>query len=277
MEQSKISKNVYRCILSVGILFLFHSTSFGFGYNQHQIIAWIAWQYMDQDVRETVGDLLGEQGVESFMAVSTWADEIRGDSRYNYAYPYHYVNIAQNSDVYDRKRDCPQDACIVEAVNRYSKVLTQPSVRDSIKSEALKFVIHFAGDIHQPLHAGFAEDRGGNDIPVLLNGEVTNLHSAWDWGILATQSFTVSAYADSLYRTITPTNHQQWSNLSAGSWASESFQLSKHYVYTVEAGETLTTEYVGRGIGILDEQIKRAGVRLAALLNERLGTEHSTY
>ena len=90
--------------------------------------------------------------------------------------PYDYVNLPRDANTYDRQRDCKLRNCIIEAIAWYLQVLKSPDAPRNEKRIALRFVAYLIGDIHQPLHAGFAEDRGGNSIEVRFNGRKENLH-----------------------------------------------------------------------------------------------------
>jgi len=92
----------------------------------------------------------------------------------------HYVNSPPDSDGYDAQRDCADGCCVVGAIEHYADVLHDPTTPRPLKIEALKFLVHFVGDVHQPMHAGYERDKGGNDVKVWFFDNNTNLHSLWD-------------------------------------------------------------------------------------------------
>jgi hypothetical protein len=94
--------------------------------------------------------------------------------------PYHFINFPKDANTYDQQRDCKLRNCIIEAIAWYIQVLKSPEAPRNEKRTALRFVGHLVGDVHQPLHAGFAEDRGGNSVDVRFNGRKETLHSLWD-------------------------------------------------------------------------------------------------
>ena len=115
--------------------------------------------------------------------VSTWADQIRVQ-RPETA-PWHYVNIPIHlqlveSSGFDPTRDCPNEACVVAKIEQFERVLTDRQASDRQRLEALKYLVHFIGDVHQPLHASKNQDRGGNEVPVMFMGSQTNLHAIWE-------------------------------------------------------------------------------------------------
>lgn len=109
---------------------------------------------------------------------STWADEIRRD-RPETA-PWHYVDIKVTSTGLDRGRNCPGDDCVVAQIEKDLAIVRDRTLAPPIRAEALRFLIHFVGDLHQPLHAADSHDRGGNEVRVVLDGELTNLRAVWD-------------------------------------------------------------------------------------------------
>lgn len=163
------------------IAVLIPATSFGWGRDGHRIIGHIAEQFLSTNARAAVRDLLGD---ESLADVSTWADEVRGSPAYRWTAPLHYVNSPPGSDGYDAQRDCADGCCVVGAIEHYADVLRDSQAPRPVRIEALKFLVHFVGDVHQPLHAGYGVDRGGNDVKVFFFGDNTNLHSLWDSGLI---------------------------------------------------------------------------------------------
>ena len=138
----------------------------GWGPTGHRTIADIAQARLTPEATKAVGDLLGGR---SLAEVSTWADEIRGNKAYDYIKPWHYVNIQVGAEGFIRERDCPREGCVVSAIEQNIATLKDPAATKEKKEEALKLLVHFVGDLHQPLHTGYGRDRGGNDIQVLFD------------------------------------------------------------------------------------------------------------
>ena len=126
-----------------------------------------------------VQQLLGtDDAATVMMDVSTWADEIRLQ-RPNTA-PWHFVNIPVGAAGYNRARNCPHDDCVVAQIERDARIVDDRQLAAPIRAEALRFLIHLVGDLHQPLHAADNGDRGGNQVHVLSRRRNTNLHAVWD-------------------------------------------------------------------------------------------------
>lgn len=258
-------------ILSVLIYGFSLSGLQGFGFEGHKIIATIASHHLSAAAREQVTALLGGDPTTTMVIVSTWADEIRSDSTYDYARPYHYVNLPPDAKSYVPERDCPDQACVVGAIEHYRDVLANPSVSVAEKQEALKFLIHFVADLHQPLHAGLKVDRGGNDIPVVFQGETSNLHRLWDYLLIDTRQRSVEEYAHQLDQDIKRWDQLRWSRGSPETWVMESSKLAQNYAYPLPEDGRITPEYQQKALTILDMQMQKAGIRLAAILNQIFG------
>jgi S1/P1 Nuclease len=204
--------------------------------------------------------------------VSTWADEIR--PQHPETRRWYFVSIPIHptdgeSSGYDASRDCPQRECVVAKIEEFERVLGDPQASERERLEALKYVVHFIGDVHQPLHASNNDDRGGNDIAVTFLGQQTNLHAVWDSGIVGpVVKGDERAYALRIAGDITLAERQQWSAGSAVSWANESYSIAVRMIYgQLPHSGTLPDIYETEALPIVNQQLSRAGVRLAMALN----------
>ena len=145
----------------------------------HKVVGEIAERKLNPEVKNIVNNLLNG---ESMSAASTWADEIKSDPNYKKYSPWHYVNMPLDSE-YDISKKNPKGD-IVFALKKCIEILKDPNSRQKEQSFYLKFLIHLVGDIHQPLHTGRFEDRGGNDIKLTFLGKQTNFHIIWDIHII---------------------------------------------------------------------------------------------
>ena len=218
----------------------------------HRLVASSAYSKLDPAVRNQVDDLLGG-GLKKFMEASVWADRIkaeRPDTR-----PWDYVNIPLQADGYDHYRDCPSDNCIVEKLRQFVDELKSHTASRDEKTDALRFVVHFVADIHQPLHCANRNDRGGNDVPLVWEGRRTNLHEIWDH------------YA---------VNLASIPDVTAGGnvvdWCNESHELARKSVYEglPNNDAPLPQTYMDAATTITKGQLARAASRLATVLNESM-------
>ena len=248
----------------------------------HHIVAQIALQRLTPEAKRATQDLLG---AEDFVAVSTWADEIR--SQRPETYNWHFVDIPYDQLNYLATRDCkptPQGDCVIAELDRARRELTDATLAKGKRAEALKWIIHLMGDLHQPLHAIDNHDRGGNDVFVSLAGQPppppgvnVNLHAVWDARLIAIREPDENKYVG-LLATEFQAQQIAGSPIDFVAWAESSHQIAVEYVY-VYPGFTpgtppdksrpveLNQEYQDKARLAIDHQLELAGVRLASVLN----------
>ncbi len=232
----------------------------------HQVIAAIAAKELTPAARTQVAALLGGEAL--IVLDSSWADEVRTDRPETS--PWHYVNIPIGSTGYDARRDCRANNCVVAQISRNARLLADPRNSRSAKTEALRFLIHFAADVHQPLHAADRHDRGGNDIQVRMGAKRLNLHQIWDQDVVAVQGRDAVRLASDILARLTPAQKAQMRSGTPEDWANQSFALASREIYAPLATRgriTLPPDYARKQSGLARLQMARAGLRLAALLN----------
>jgi S1/P1 Nuclease len=230
----------------------------------HEIIAQIAEDHLTPEARQIVWAMLDGA---SLASVSNWADDIR-PSRPETA-RWHYVNFAEGAKDYVPARDCAdipgQGDCVIAAIGRAVADLTRD---DASQVDALKFLVHFVGDVHQPFHA-VATERGGNGIHVTFFGNRTNLHAVWDSGFIQHSRRTSEEYAKYLETTwITGKDVTVLAQGTPVDWAFASRDIGEAAL--VPQGSPLEQDYYVKYAPVVDGQLALAGLRLAKLLNENL-------
>jgi hypothetical protein len=206
--------------------------------------------------------------------VATSADEIR--TQHPETAPWHFVNIPifdSTVDVgYDATRDCPHDDCVVAKIEQFERALSDRHLSERQRLEALKYLVHFVGDTHQPLHVSNNHDRGGNGVAVTFRGNLTNLHAVWDTEIIAPAlGIDERTYALTLVRDITPDKLEAWSKGDPIAWANEGHEIAARIIYgKLPHSGRLPDSYEAEALPIVNEQLERAGVRLAMVLNNTL-------
>ena len=246
------------------------------GSEGHHIAAEIAEQFLEPSTARQVRELLAIDNETTLAQASTWADEIR--SQRPETARWHYVNIpitppAGTPPAYDARRDCPTGACVVAKISAFEAVLGDKSAPPRQRLEALKWLVHLVADVNQPLHASNNGDRGGNDVQVDFMGRRTNLHAVWDTGILAAAHISDErAYALELARSISPAEAKQWRSGAPADWACDSYGVARNLIYGVwpHGPGDLPASYEQKAIYVVQVQLEKAGVRLAAVLNEAL-------
>jgi hypothetical protein len=231
------------------------------GADGHRLIAEIAEGKLSGRARVEIERLLSLEPGATLASVSTWADEFRSPS----TAPWHYVNLPRDGNCrYESDRSCAQGACVVGAIERQTAVLSS-SAPDLERLKALKYVVHLVADAHQPLHAGFADDRGGNTVQVQAFGRGTNLHALWDTGLIREWP----GGAESLRAAVEAERAAVDASLSPGSWVEESCRVVQAGGFYPDSHK-LDDEYAQRWAKVLTRQLAAAASRLAAVLNQGL-------
>jgi hypothetical protein len=250
---------------------------FSWGRQGHRIVAQIAASELSPLAEAQTASLLGAPARVSLVDVSDWADRIRRSRRETG--PWHYVDIEVTSQGYSHDRDCADDDCVVGQIDRDIAILRNRQLDRSVRAEALRFLVHFVGDLHQPLHCADDHDRGGNGIFVILGGHRTNMHAVWDRDVVGALNGRPEDVANSLAARITPAEKYRWSHGTVTDWANESFWLARSEIYSrYRASQNamepiiLPPDYARREAPVAAGQLARAGVRLATILNRTFAT-----
>ncbi len=255
----------------------------------HETIASIAQANASAKTRRAISALLRHAPelatptcpLKSIEDASVWADCIKplGD-RFSYAYNWHYQNVGICKP-FDLKAACPDGNCVSAQIDRNARLLKDRSVPTRERLMALAFLVHFVGDLHQPLHAGDDNDLGGNrarsDYGIVVNPRL-NLHSIWD-GYLAERGIS---QPPSLVRVYGTADRAQMAAGTTEDWSRENWQISRDVAYaTIRGGDACAPHGETRGkmseaqieaqLPVLRLQIERGGLRLARLLDEALG------
>lgn len=262
-----------RLVTALAIACLASAQAFAWGSEGHRIIAEIAEQHLEPNSAKEVRDLLAIENATSLADVANWADQIRTQRRET-AF-WHFADIPISAPAYDPSRDCAGGNCVVAKIEQFAKELHDTALPPRERLEALKFLVHFVGDVHQPLHASDNGDRGGNEIHVRFRGRRTNLHAVWDSGILAPAvNGDERSYALRLNRHITPADAARWQTGTPEGWADESHEIAVELIYgKLTHSGTLPDSYERAALPVVDKQIERAGIRLAVVLNRALARQ----
>ncbi|MEO7325424.1 MAG: S1/P1 nuclease [Dokdonella sp.] len=234
----------------------------------HRIVADLADRQLTPNTRAEVDRLLHLTHEQSLADVATWADDLRDErserALWRATSRLHFVNFSTTTCRYDPSRDCASGRCVVGAIEHYASVLGDRSRAASERADALRFVTHFVADVHQPLHAGYRHDAGGNRYQVQWKRRGSNLHSIWDSPVLASRHLGWHAYATALARTPLPR-----ASGTPAQWAEESCRASRDDgVYP--HGHRIDETYLLRMRPLAERQVRAAAARLAGLLNREL-------
>tara|TARA_R110002020_G_scaffold144173_6_gene317103 strand:+ start:306 stop:1085 length:780 start_codon:yes stop_codon:yes gene_type:complete len=235
------------------------------GRNGHRATGAIAEKYLTKKAKRSINRLLDGQ---SLALVSTYADEIKSDSKYRKYGPWHYVNFPFDSTYENHEKNEAGD--IIVAINKSIEVLKDENASKEDKVFYLKMLVHFLGDLHQPLHIGLAKDKGGNDFQVQWFKEGTNLHSVWDSKMIAEYKMSYSELAAN-GKELSKNELKQIQQGSIKDWMYESRALCKNIYDNTEVGQKLWYPYMYEYMDVLRMQLQKGGIRLAEVLNDIFG------
>lgn len=270
----------------------FSAGALAWGPEGHAIVADIATLHLTPQALAQVHELLALENFHGLDQVASWPDAIRHEQPETG--PWHYVDIPLASNHYDPVRDCLDGDCVVSRIPDFVRILADRSASPQQRLRALKFVVHFVGDIHQPLHDEDDHDKGGNEVPVVFYGHPTNLHAIWDGAILEkalhlrlgpNYSFDHAAVWSAARRLdagITPQQRARWAPadlsknllLQSVHWAEQSHALARKVAYRdlpAHPAAGWSKAYQAKAWPVVERQLQRAGIRLAAVLNSTLG------
>lgn len=252
-------------IVVVILALLFTNESFGWGLTGHRVVGLIAERHLNKKARKQIEEILKN---ESIAEVSNYMDFIKSDATFRKMSPWHYATIP-NGKKYEEV-GTPEEGDIIQTIQRLIDELKAKEFSDMDEAFALKCLIHLVGDIHQPLHVGNGEDKGGNDVSLQYFGTKTNLHSVWDQKMIDGQQYSYVEYANWIDH-VTKVQEELWSSTSVMDWAYESMQLRNQCYETIPSNYKLSYQYVYDNIELVNQRLLQAGIRLASLLNEIYG------
>lgn len=249
------------------LLVLFFSVQFAFGNDivwsktGHRTTGEVAQKHLTRKARKAISKLLDGR---SLALVSTFGDDIKADRTYRKFSAWHYVNYPADKKYTDVKPSECGD--IIIGIQKSIKVIKDENSLQADKVFYLKLLIHLIGDLHQPMHVGRLEDKGGNDIQVQWFGKGTNLHRVWDSNMINDYGMSYTELASNLPKI----NKKEVQKIQEGNifdWVEESQDLANELYDSVEVGEKLGYRYSYKYWIVLENQLQKGGLRLAKVLN----------
>jgi S1/P1 Nuclease len=256
-----------KIVMRILLIFFFVAcsmVSFGWGQTGHRAMGKIAEKYLNKKAKKRLQALL--RG-EPLAMTTTWMDEIKSDSTFDYANDWHWVTIP-NGQTYEQSEKNPKGD-VIASIERIIAELRSGKYSGNEEVIRLKMLIHLVGDIHQPLHVGIGPDRGGNNIKVMWFRADSNLHRVWDSDMIDDKSLSYSELAQWIDQS-TENERKTWANTNARDWAKESITYRKQ-VYDYGDGK-MGYQYSYKYFDIVKLRLLQSGVRLASLLNEIYGS-----
>jgi len=303
MKYGKLTSAVV-ALASMVTLYGVTTPAFAWGDEGHEIVGLIAQHYLDPAVATKVkallaGDTTNLTTNKNMDSEATWADHYRAKNtaNYNQTHNWHFVDLEIDAPP-DMQSACfgqpslngasafdgPPDDCVVDKITEFAAELRDPATSQQERLYALQFLLHFVGDLHQPLHSSDDHDKGGNDkkvqavpaLPKAAGKSSGELHGFWDTQFVAVQGKSEATIARALIKKITRAKQKQWASGTANDWAIETYAVSKVNTYSplpapgANGVYTLPAAYVKNAKGVVATQLSKAGVRLAFVLNGAL-------
>lgn len=289
-------------LAAISVLFLaaLVASADAWGKDGHEIVSTIASNLLSKRLLRLTSEVLNG---ETLVDVANWADQVAADMPWSYS--LHFINVLQDpceaggGCSFDYERDCADDVCVAGAIMNYSTTLHSAfphEVNSTSADESLRFLVHYVGDIHQPLHSARGADRGGNTIDVTFDvpgqGTQWNLHNVWDFGIIVRSmeddfDGDQGLFTDNLMQLLDSTwaeESKEWTEcvrkgrsmddlqICVSHWGEESLQAALEEAYLDENGEEIeesaeiSDEYYKERLPTVQQRLLMSGVRLAATL-----------
>lgn len=254
-----------KLLLLVPFFFMMNSSTedaFFWGQNGHRATGKIAENHLSKRTKKCVDKILNGQ---SLAFVSTFGDEIKSDRKYREYNVWHYVNM-DFDETYETAVKNPEGD-LVTGIEKCVTVLKDKNSTDEDKVFHLKMLVHLIGDLHQPMHIGRREDKGGNTIQVQWFGRGTNLHRVWDTDMIREWNMSYLELADNADNL----SKKQIKFIQEGTvadWVNEVHGITKEVYKSVEVGEKLSYRYSYDHFNTVRTQLQKGGLRLAKVLND---------
>jgi len=236
------------------------------GANGHRVVGEIAERHLTEAARAQAIALLDGAGL---ARVSVWADDFRGTPEGRYTSTWHYTTLESGAYVFTPDDD---NVDVGEAIRDQEAILSDPSRPREERAMALRFLVHFIGDVHQPMHVGNGRDRGGNDVRTEWFGQPRNLHSVWDSGIIEHHDLSYSEWVDFIDHA-SAEEVARWQADPLEVWITESRELREVAYGALGEDEvpSLSWDYRNAMTPHIERRLLQAGIRLAGVINRALG------
>ncbi len=252
-----------KSILASALLGLSYVSAFSWGQKGHDTVAYIAECHLTPATASAISELLDGK---SIVYWANWMDSASHTPEYEWSRTWHYKNI--DADKTFESAPNIKEGNIVQAIEEQTAILANPASTEAQKQLAIKMVVHFLGDIHQPLHLGHASDRGGNSWNVQYFNRDTNIHSLWDGSLPeAAHKWSYTEWQQQIDRA---SEDEQLEIIKEGNptaWGKETYEICKEVYDKTPRGSRLSYDYISEWTPVVEQQFLKGGLRLADLLN----------
>ena len=262
--------NALKFISALALVIYLPLQSMAWGTTGHRVVGQIAESHLSPKAKLAVKSILGN---ESLSMCANWADFVKSDKAYDYLYNWHFINFSGGLSHTDLINYMQADTAVdaYTKINFLVKELKNKSLAKDKKVMYLRLLVHLVGDVHQPMHTGHQEDKGGNDIKLSWFGKSSNLHSIWDSELIEGQQLSYTEYTQAI-NFCTPAQKAKWQKDPLSKWITESYDIAQKLYGTVTTGDKLSYRYIYDNIDTVNQQLLKGGVRLAGVLNQIFGS-----
>lgn len=251
-------------IIATFSLIMLSNFAFSWGMTGHRVVGEIATHHLSKNAKKEIARILRN---ESLAHVSNWMDDIKSDKAYDSLKPWHYTTIPDGKKYAETEINPKGD--VVHGIEFVVNALKSGKLSPNLELDYLRILVHLVGDIHQPLHVGRGDDKGGNDVKLEWFWESSNLHRVWDSGMIESMAYSYTELTDKINH---PTKDQvaQWQSTSVYDWAHEAMTF-RAQIYDLPENLKINYEYRFKNWEVVENQLLKGGIRLAGILNEIYG------
>ena len=258
-------------------LFGYSTQSFAWGHDGHTAIGILAINQTRPDVMSELESIVNPLTKQAMAEACNWPDVYREAEEGEWSTPLHYINIPRGDEVYTESRDCPEQAhrpgrpaqfCATEAIKHYAAELANSQASPEQRRRSFAWLCHLVGDLHQPMHAGFADDRGGNDVQVSFGDWQMNLHRFWDSSVINKEAGSWQYLVGQLSEFPPVQAGTDWSPSMVNNWTNRSHTLAIEKAYPPTSN--IDEVFAEASWELIQEQIRLAASHLALIINSVL-------
>jgi len=269
------------CAVFVSLsLLVFSTQSFAWGRDGHTAVGVLAVNQLQPEAIQVLENVVNPLTKQAMAEACNWPDVYREAEEGEWSMPLHFINIPRGDERYTESRDCPEQAhasghpaqyCATEAIKFYAAELAKPEASAEQRWRSFAWLCHLVGDLHQPLHAGFADDRGGNDVQVSFGDWHMNLHRFWDSSLINEQAGSWQYLVGQLSEFPPVLAGSDWSPSMVNGWTNRSHKLATEMAYPATAN--IDEVFAQQSWELIQEQIRLAASHLALIINSVLKPE----
>ncbi|WP_258100101.1 S1/P1 nuclease [Marinoscillum pacificum] len=251
-------------IIALSLLMIMSIQALPWGKTGHRVIGLIAEKHLSKKAKKQIDKVLKD---ETLAEVANYMDFIRSDKTYKHMDPWHYCTLPDGKTY--AEAGTPEEGDAIVAIQRFTEELKTKKFTEGDEAFTLKLLVHLIGDIHQPLHVGNGEDKGGNDVKLDYFWESSNLHRVWDSGIIDGQQYSYTEYTDWINHA-SEEEKAKWQADALMVWIEESKEY-REQCYDLPENMKISYQYDYKNLDLVNQRLLQAGIRLAAVLNEIYG------